>query len=123
METIESIMKDLLMEATNVVGNKSEYQKLLNEVKDSEKVKELSLSVKELPELIKFAEDYLKGVYTDVPVKTIIVIVSSLLYLSSKNDLIADAIPKYGIQDDKYVLDECIEAIKDEFQKYKNSIK
>lgn len=121
METLETILKDLLKEAKNVVGDKTKLEKLLSDLKGNKKVNELKSSLTDLQTLQDLVKDYLNGTYTKVPAKTIITIVASLLYLLSSKDLIPDCIPNAGIQDDKMAIELCIKQIKNDLEEYKKN--
>ena len=65
-------------------------------------------------------KDYINGNYKEIPIKTIISIVASLLYLISPIDLIPDFIPGVGLIDDVFVIGLVISGAKSDLDKYKD---
>ena len=72
------------------------------------KVKELPSTVvdslKRLPTMISLVKSYITKEYPEVSPKVIASVVSALLYLVSKKDLIRDDIPIIGLADDVAVI-------------------
>ncbi len=71
-----------------------------------------------LPTMFKLLNSYLKNEYTDIPRKAVLFIVSAVTYLVSPIDLIPDLVPLVGILDDMAVISVCVNATKDELEKY-----
>ena len=67
--------------------------------------------ISHIPILVKLLNYYVTGKYTKVPVKSIIAIISALIYFVSPIDLIPDLIPILGLSDDVAVLAICIEIV------------
>ena len=75
-----------------------------------------------IPTLISLVRSYSKKEYKDVPIGTIIAIVSALIYWLSPIDAIPDIIPGLGYVDDVAVLGVCLKLVKsdlDEYQKWR----
>ena len=75
-----------------------------------------------VPILISLVRSYIKGEYKNVPIGTIIAILSALLYVFMMLDFIPDSIPGAGYIDDALVIGACIKLIKsdvDEYQQYR----
>ena len=115
---------------------KKGYKKAEKLIKDKNKTEEflqkLEKKLKEIPKigntlsmvpiLISLVRSYIKGEYKNVPIGTIIAILSALLYVFMMLDFIPDSIPGAGYIDDALVIGACIKLIKsdvDEYQQYR----
>lgn len=119
METIEDIIKDLLVDAKTIAGDKVQVDKLLSDLKNDPKTKQLTDNVTDLTTLIELVKDYFDNAYTDIPINSVITIVATLLYLLSKKDFIPDCIPNTGLHDDKMIIESCLKSINKELVEYK----
>lgn len=73
--------------------------------------------------LFSLVKDYKSGAYKEVPVGTIVAIISALVYVINPFDLIPDAIPGIGVLDDAAVVVACVKLIQSDIEKYKNWLK
>ena len=78
-----------------------------------------------VPAMISLVRSYIKKEYTEIPLGSIVGIISALIYILSPIDLIPDAVPAAGYLDDASVLLICLKAgaeddIK-EYQKWRKS--
>ena len=78
-----------------------------------------------VPAMISLVRSYVKKEYTEVPLGTIVGIISALIYILSPIDLVPDAIPAAGYVDDAAILLVCLKAgaeddIKD-YQKWRDA--
>ncbi|MGT2895832.1 YkvA family protein [Streptococcus entericus] len=64
----------------------------------------VSQEIKSIPILISMVRSYWKGEYKTVPIKSIIAIVSALIYFLSPLDVVPDWIPFLGQMDDALVI-------------------
>ena len=71
-----------------------------------------------VPTMFKLLNSYLKGDYTDIPRKQLVIIVSAVSYLVSPIDLVPDFIPVVGLIDDMAIISICIKAVQSELEKY-----
>ena len=75
-----------------------------------------------IPTLISLVRSYSKKEYKDIPLGSIVAIVSALIYWLSPVDAIPDLIPGLGYIDDAAVLGVCLKLVKsdvDEYQKWR----
>ncbi|MBQ9023937.1 MAG: DUF1232 domain-containing protein [Bacilli bacterium] len=115
---------------------KKGYKKAEKLIKDKDKTEEflqkLEKKLKEIPKLgntlsmvpilISLVRSYIKGEYKNVPLGTIIAIISALLYVFMMLDFIPDSIPGAGYIDDALVIGACLRLIRsdvEEYQKYR----
>ena len=69
--------------------------------------------------IFQLAKDWKNGVYTDIPKKSIIMIITGLIYFLLPVDLIGDIIPVIGFVDDVTVLGFVIRQVDKDLEKYK----
>ena len=74
--------------------------------------------------MISLVRSYVKKEYTEIPLGSIVGIISALIYILSPVDLVPDTVPGAGYIDDAAVLIVCLKAgveddIKD-YQKWRN---
>jgi uncharacterized membrane protein YkvA (DUF1232 family) len=95
---------------------------MLAAVKDYAKTKKhLILHFKDdLQTLIYLLRDWNKGVYTNVPTKTILLVVAALLYFLSPLDAIPDFLGAIGFTDDAAVVLFVLSAIENEISHYRD---
>lgn len=74
---------------------------------------------KAIPILISMVRSYWKGEYTKVPVKTIIAIISALIYFLSPIDVVPDFIPFLGQMDDALVVATCWKLVHKDIDDYR----
>ena len=74
----------------------------------------------DLQTLIYLLRDWNKGVYTDVPTKTILLVVAALLYFLSPLDAIPDFLGAIGFTDDAAVVLFVLSAIENEISHYRD---
>ncbi len=61
-----------------------------------------------IPVFISLVKSFIKKEYTEIPMGTIIAVVSALIYFLSPVDLIPDIIPGLGVIDDAAVVVACL---------------
>ena len=74
----------------------------------------------ELQTLICLLRDWSKGKYTDVPTRTILLVVAALLYFLSPLDTIPDFLGAIGFTDDAAVILFVLNAIRNDISHYRD---
>ena len=69
--------------------------------------------------MVSLVRSYIKKGYTDIPIGTIISIISTLIYIISPIDLIPDYIPVVGYIDDIAILSWVLKSINSDVEEYK----
>lgn len=90
-------------------------QKLEKKLKVIPKVGETFAIV---PTMISLIRNYVKKEYTEIPIGTIIAILSALIYIVSPIDFIPDAIPGAGYIDDALVIGACLKLVSSDVDDY-----
>ena len=67
----------------------------------------LAQEFKNIPTMVSMVRSYLRGNYTKIPKRTILAIVSALIYFLSPIDVVPDWIPLLGQLDDAIVIASC----------------
>ena len=111
--------------AEKVLNDGNKINKLFSNLnKKLQSYPKIAEKVANIPVLIEMVKAYVSKKYTKIPVKSIIAIVSALIYLVVPTDLIPDFIPGIGLVDDFAVLRICIELVNMdiiEFKKWRES--
>lgn len=71
-----------------------------------------------VPTMISLVKSYVKKEYSELPIGSIIAVVSSLIYWLKKKDLIPDRIPIFGKVDDVAVIAICTKLVKNDIENY-----
>ncbi|MBR3867076.1 MAG: DUF1232 domain-containing protein [Butyricicoccus sp.] len=71
-----------------------------------------------VPILASLLRYYVKKEYTDVPIGTVIAIISALIYFVSPIDIVPDSIPILGYSDDAAVVAVCWKLVESDVDEY-----
>ncbi len=110
-------------QAQNVLENEDKLERFLQRLEA--KMRAIPIAgekLANLPVLVSLVKSYVKKEYTEIPLGTMIAVVSALAYFVSPIDLIPDAIPGVGHIDDATVIAVCWELVESdvkEFQKWR----
>ncbi len=117
-EAKEELQKGL-DQASEILEDQDKMEDLLRKLEA--KLKEIPVAGKQLsmvPVLVSLLKSYIKKEYTDIPVKSIIAVISALLYWVLPADVIPDVIPGIGYIDDASVVAFCLKMIGDDLKDY-----
>ena len=79
----------------------------------------LAQEIKNIPTMVSMVRSYLKGNYTKIPKRTILAIVSALIYFLSPIDIVPDWIPLLGQIDDAIVIATCWNLVNKDVEDYR----
>ena len=79
----------------------------------------LAQEFKNIPTMVSMVRSYLRGNYTKIPKRTILAIVSALIYFLSPIDLVPDWIPLLGQLDDAIVIASCCNLVNKDVEDYR----
>jgi uncharacterized membrane protein YkvA (DUF1232 family) len=117
-QALEELEKGYV-KAKKVIKDKEKFDKLIErserKLKDIPKIGE---KLSHIPIFIQMMKYYFTKEYTDVPMGTVIAIVSALLYLVSPVDLIPDFIPGLGYLDDAAVAMACLKLVESDVKEF-----
>ncbi|NTW72444.1 MAG: DUF1232 domain-containing protein [Eubacteriaceae bacterium] len=128
-EKVEELQKDEKISG-QIEQNKSEAEDLLKDKKKMEhflerlekKLSKIPFAGKylaDVPVLISLVKAYIDKDYTEIPMGSIIAIVSALIYVLSPIDIIPDIIPGFGLVDDAAVIALVYKLVHDDITEYK----
>ena len=72
-----------------------------------------------IPVMIPMIRSYVRKEYTEIPIGSIISMISALIYFVSPVDIIPDFLPVVGYLDDAAVVAACIKLVKSDIDDYK----
>lgn len=72
----------------------------------------------DVPIMVSLLRNYVKKEYTDIPIGTILAVISALIYFVSPIDLVPDVIPGAGYIDDAVVITACWKLVDSDIQEY-----
>ena len=72
-----------------------------------------------IPVMISMIRSYVRKEYTEIPIGSIISMISALIYFVSPVDIIPDFLPVVGYLDDAAVVAACIKLLKSDIDDYK----
>ena len=121
--TSEQAQKELekrYKEAEELLNNQDKLEEMLQKLE--RKLKVIPLVGEKfviVPVMISLVRSYIKKEYTEIPLGTIVGIISALIYILSPIDFVPDAIPTAGYLDDVAVLLLCLKSgAKDDIEDY-----
>lgn len=71
-----------------------------------------------VPVMVSMVRSYIKKEYTEVPIGTIVAIVSAVIYIVNPGDIIPDVIPGVGHIDDAFVVAACLKLVESDIDEY-----
>ena len=73
-----------------------------------------------IPVFVSLIRSYIKKEYTEIPIGTLLAIISALIYVVAPVDLILDIFPGVGYIDDAAVIGACLCLVEDDIKEYIN---
>ncbi len=114
-----------LGQAQELLEDPSKIGDLLSQLEKKLKdVPVIGETVSDVPLMIQMIKSYITREYTEVSPKVVATMVSAILYLVSKNDIIPDNTPMLGYADDIAIFALCLKANSEElkaFAKWRDS--
>lgn len=71
-----------------------------------------------IPVLVSLIRSFAKKEFTDIPIGSIIAIISALVYFVSPIDIVPDVIPGVGLIDDALVITACLKLVESDVEEY-----
>lgn len=106
-------------EAEKLINDKEKTEIFLERLEEKLKqIPKLGETLSMIPVLISLVRSFIKKEYNNIPIGSIIAIVSALIYFLAPVDLIPDTIIGAGYIDDAMVLKACLRLIHHDVQEY-----
>lgn len=106
-------------EAEKILYDEDKLEKFLQRLE--KKLKTIPVAGSKLavvPIMASLIRNYVKKEYTDIPIGSIISIISALIYFVSPIDIIPDSIPVLGYFDDAAVVAACWKLVESDVEEY-----
>ncbi len=115
----EQELKKGYEKAEEILNDKSKMEEFLQRLeKKLESIPVAGEKLAYIPVFASLLNSYVKKEYTDIPIGTIIAIISALLYFVSPLDVIPDVIPGIGHIDDATVALACLKLVETDIETY-----
>ena len=118
-EKAEAVLVSNFREAEEMLKDEDKMERFLQRLE--KKLKKIPLAGDKLanvPIMISMVRSYIKKEYTDIPIGTIIAIISALIYFLSPIDIVPDSIPLLGYFDDAAVVAACWKLVESDVDEY-----
>lgn len=106
VEQVKQIIENGIAQAQELMSDPAKVEQLLKDLQ--QKVKELPSTAADalgtLPLMASMVKSYVTKEYADVSPKVVATVVSALIYLVKRNDIIDDTVPVLGLADDLAVV-------------------
>lgn len=117
-QAIDQLEKGYI-EADEILKDTDKLERFLQRLEN--KLKTIPLAGEKLshiPVMVSLVKSYIKKEYTDIPIGTIIAVISALVYFLSPIDLVPDSIPILGYFDDAAVVAACWALVESDIGEY-----
>ena len=119
-ENLKTALESNSEEAKSTINDEDEFERLIQRLEIKLKlVPGIGKYISDIACMVSLVRSYIKKDYTDIPIGTIISIVSTLIYILSPADLIPDGIPGGGFLDDLILLSWVLKLIHSDIEEYK----
>ena len=106
--------------AEKLLQDEDKFERFLQRLeKKLEVIPGVGSKLAEVPIMASLVKNYVKKEYTDIPIGSVIAIVSALIYFVSPIDLVPDSIPGIGYVDDVAVIGLCLKLVEADVKEYK----
>ena len=118
-EQAQKELKKGFKKAKELLKDDEKMEKFLQKLEKKLKViPKVGTSLANVPTKISLVKSYIKKEYTEIPLGTIIALISALSYIVSPIDLIPDTIPGAGYLDDALVITACLKLVSSDIEDY-----
>lgn len=119
-EQLNSQISKNRMGAENLLKDEDRMERFLERLENKlKKIPKVGKKLSNVPILVSLVRSYVRKDYQDIPIGSIIAIVSALIYFVSPIDLIPDNIPVMGYIDDVAVLAFVWTMVESDVEEYK----
>ena len=117
---LEQALEVNMEEAKSTIEDEDKFERLIERLEKKLKLMPvIGKQVSDIACMVSLVRSYIKKEYTDIPIGTIVSIVSTLIYIISPIDLIPDFIPGVGIIDDMALLAWVLISIHSDVEEYR----
>lgn len=106
-------------EAEKLLNDEDKLERFLQRLeKKLKSIKIVGNKLADIPIMVSLVRSYVKKDYQDIPIGTIIAIISALIYFVSPIDIVPDSIPVLGYFDDAAVVAACWDLVESDVEEY-----
>lgn len=117
--TAQSTLESGYAKAEEMLKDQDKMERFLQRLERKLKVIPLAgEKLADVPIMASLIRSYVKKEYTDIPIGTVIAIVSALIYFVSPIDIVPDSIPVLGYFDDAAVVAACWKLVDSDVEEY-----
>ena len=118
-ETAQIALESGYAKAEEMLKDQDKMERFLQRLEKKLKVIPLAGDkLADVPIMVSLIRSYVRKEYTDIPIGTIIAIVSALVYFVSPIDIVPDSIPVLGYFDDAAVVAACWKLVDSDVEEY-----
>ena len=119
-EKLEKTLEPYSEEAKSTIEDEDKFERFVQRLEKKLKlVPFIGKYLSDIACMVSLVRSYIKKEYTDIPIGTIISIVSTLIYILSPFDILPDTIPVVGYIDDIAILSWVLKSINSDLEEYK----
>ena len=119
-EQAQDILQSNYAESEEILHDEDKLERLFQRLEKKLKiVPVVGTRLAEIPMMASLIKSYVQKEYTDIPIGTIVAIISALVYFVSPIDIIPDHIPGVGYIDDAVVVTVCLKMVDSDLKEYK----
>ncbi len=119
-EKLEKALEPYNEEAKSTIEDEDKFERFVQRLEKKLKlVPFIGKYLSDIACMVSLVRSYIKKEYTDIPIGTIISIVSTLVYIISPIDILPDNIPVVGYIDDIALLSWVLKSISSDLEEYK----
>lgn len=105
--------------AEEILKNPERFERLMQRLEKKLKViPKVGDKLAKVPIMASLIKSFVKKEYTDIPIGSVIAIISALIYFVSPIDLIPDWVPGAGYIDDALVVVACLKMVESDIDEY-----
>lgn len=118
-EEAQKLLNKGKKKAEETINDVDKFERLLQRIEKKLKLVPIAgTTLAIVPTMISLVKSYVEKEYTDIPIGSVIAMVSALIYFASPVDLIPDNVPVIGYVDDMAVITVCLKMVQSDIDEY-----
>ena len=118
-EEAQKLLNKGKKKAEETINDVDKFERLLQRIEKKLKLVPIAgTTLAIVPTMISLVKSYVQKEYTDIPIGSVIAMVSALIYFASPIDLIPDNVPVIGYVDDMAVITVCLKMVQSDIDEY-----
>jgi uncharacterized membrane protein YkvA (DUF1232 family) len=118
-EEAQKLLNKGKKKAEETINDVDKFERLLQRIEKKLKLVPIAgTTLAIVPTMVSLVKSYVQKEYTDIPIGSVIAMVSALIYFASPIDLIPDNVPVIGYVDDMAVITVCLKMVQSDIDEY-----